>query len=101
MIGQRLESGDRWWHTIVANIEACNAFVVVMSPTAEKSPWVQKEIIRAHDMRKPILPLLLRGECLSILADTQYAAVTDGQLPAAEFYERLRDAGSFGDLQSG
>jgi hypothetical protein len=86
----RIDFGDRWWPTIVQNLRACGAFVVVMTPESERSEWVHREVLLALDERKPILPLLLRGEGFRILIDTQYANVTGERMPPEEFYDRLR-----------
>ena len=53
---------SRWWTTIEKNIDACSAFVVIMSPNAKDSDWVEREILRAEHMKKPIFPVLLAGE---------------------------------------
>ena len=85
----RIDFGDRWWQTIVQAIDASAAFVVVMTPTAEKSEWVEREVLVALDEGKPIFPLLLRGRRFPLLVTTQYADVTDGRMPPDDFYERL------------
>ncbi len=88
----RIDLGHRWWRTIERQIEACAAMVVVMSPEARESEWVEREIMLAQQERKPILPLLLRGKGLSLLINQQYADVRNGQLPPQAFYTRLRRA---------
>jgi formylglycine-generating enzyme required for sulfatase activity len=88
----RIDFGDRWWRTIVRALRASAAFVVVMTPESEKSEWVEREVLLALRERRPIFPLLLRGEGFSILIDTQYADVTGGRMPPEEFYDRLRQA---------
>ena len=88
-IDDRLGSGDRWWQEIDRAIRACAAFVVVMTPNAEASTFVRKEIMWAIKQRKPILPLLLRGEEFSELIDIHHIDVTDGRMPPQRFYDRL------------
>jgi formylglycine-generating enzyme required for sulfatase activity len=91
----RIDFGDRWWQTIVQAIRASAAFVVVMTPDAEKSEWVEREILLAQGERKPIFPLLLSGQGITLLVTTQYADVTGGRMPPDEFYERLgREVGA-------
>jgi formylglycine-generating enzyme required for sulfatase activity len=85
----RIDFGDRWWQTIVQAVRASAAFIVVMTPDAEQSEWVEKEILLAQRERKPIFPLLLRGQEFPLLITVQYADVTSGQMPPAPFYERL------------
>jgi hypothetical protein len=85
----RIDTGDRWWQTIVQAVRASAAVIVVMTPEAEQSEWVEKEILLAQREKKPIFPLLLRGQAFSLLITVQYARVTQGQMPSAAFYERL------------
>jgi hypothetical protein len=85
----RIDFGDRWWQTIVQAIDASSAFVVVMTPDAEKSEWVEREVLVALDEDKPIFPLLMRGRRFPLLVTTQYVDVTGGRMPPDEFYERL------------
>jgi hypothetical protein len=50
----RIDPSARWWKTIEENIDACAAFLVVMSPAAADSDWVEREILRAESKKKPI-----------------------------------------------
>ena len=88
-VDARIDSGERWWRTIVQQIRSCAAFVVVMTPEAEESHWVEKEVMLALEEGKPIFPLLLRGQRFPILIDRQYVSVSGGRLPPRRFYERL------------
>ena len=74
----RVDFGDRWWQTIVRAIEASAAVVVVMTPEAERSRWVEREVLLAEREGKPIVPLLLRGRAFPLLINVQYVDVTDG-----------------------
>jgi hypothetical protein len=82
--------GDRWTRVIREKIDTCSAFVVVMTPDAEKSEWVEIEIAQARQMDRPILPLLLKGQRFFTLATVQYADVTGGAMPTAAFVGLLR-----------
>ena len=88
----RIDFGDRWWQTIVQAVRASAAVIVVMTPVAEQSEWVEKEILLAQREGKPIFPLLLRGQGFPLLITVQYANVTHGQMPPDSFYERLARA---------
>ncbi len=85
-----IEHGDQWFNQINTAIKTCAAFLVIMTPAAEQSEWVQKEILLAKRYQKPIFPLLLAGEEFPILIDIQYADVRDQTLPDSDFYRRLR-----------
>jgi nucleotide-binding universal stress UspA family protein len=88
-IDDRIDFGDRWWQTVVQAVRASAAVIVVMTPEAEESEWVEREILLAQREGKPLFPLLLRGREFPLLITAQYADVTRGQMPPASFYERL------------
>ena len=90
-IDDRIDYGDRWFEEIEQAIVECAAFTILMSPDSRQSEWVQKEILIAKREKKPIFPLLLSGQEFGLLIDMQFADVTSGTLPNAEFY---RDLGS-------
>jgi WD40 repeat protein len=74
--------GTRWNQVLRDRIDACTVFVVVMSPAAEESGWVDREIGRAEEQGKPIFPLLLGGERpMFRLGHLQYVNVVGGQMP--------------------
>ena len=89
-LDDRLNSGDRWWQTIVQNIQTCAAFILVMTPEAEKSPWVEREVLIAQREEKKIFPLLLRGPGHTIVIGMQYLDVQDGRMPPQRFCDQLR-----------
>lgn len=74
----RLTPSARWWKTIEQNIETCSAFVVVMSPNAYESDWVEREILLAEKEKRPIIPVLLAGEAWSRLANIQHVDMRSG-----------------------
>jgi hypothetical protein len=85
----QLAHGDRWAQVVRHNIDTCAAFIVVMTPDAEQSEWVEREIDEARESSRPILPLLLRGRRFFTLANIQYEDVSTGQLPGPDFMSRL------------
>ena len=85
-----IDYGAHWPHVIQEALDTCTAFIVVMSPNAFDSQWVQNELSRAQRKQKPILPLLLDGdEPWLMVESTQYADVRGGKMPPKKFYERL------------
>lgn len=56
---QRLEGGQNWATIIQQEIERCQLFILVLTPSAVASLWVQKEILHAVNEGKFIIPLLL------------------------------------------
>jgi hypothetical protein len=84
--------GERWDQAIREKIADCAAFIVIMTPSAEESDWVQEELTRAKDCKRRIFPLLLSGKPFFGLATRQYFDVTSGQMPNGKFIPALRDA---------
>jgi len=89
---KRLSSGMQWWDEIEHNIDTCNAFIIIMSPDARQSMYVNNEILRALDQKRPIFPLLYRGEPFGMLASVQYEDCTAGLHTelTRDFLDRLR-----------
>ena len=46
-IDERLDYGSQWPHEIQKQLDACSAFIVIMSPRSFASEWVQSELQRA------------------------------------------------------
>ena len=89
-------SGDRWVEAIEEAIESSAAVVVVMTPEAKESEWVQREILLAQDLKKPIFPLLLRGRRFFILIDpliTCPRSALNLSVTGAPFLRPFRTAG--------
>jgi hypothetical protein len=89
-IDDQIELGERWWREVVQAINECAALILLMSPAAAASEWVEKELMLAHNAGKPIFPLLLQGTLHPFAVNLQYVEVSDGQLPERLFYHRLK-----------
>ncbi|MBZ0277474.1 MAG: toll/interleukin-1 receptor domain-containing protein, partial [Anaerolineae bacterium] len=74
----RLSPSVRWWKTIEENIESSAALIVVMSPDAVESDWVEREILLAENLKRPIYPVLLAGAPWSRLANIQFEDMRAG-----------------------
>ncbi len=76
-----LQGGDTWWPKIVDEIKTRNIFVLILSPDAMKSPWIDDELHIAwrrknvkSRTRRLIIPILFR-ECKTVhdyLKDIQW-----------------------------
>jgi hypothetical protein len=82
--------GEQRWAQVVEAIRGCAAMVVVMTPGAERSPWLTSQVSFALDLGKPILPLLLGGTGFASFAQLPAENVTTGAMPSAAFVTRLR-----------
>jgi hypothetical protein len=90
-IDARLDYGSQWPLEIQKQLDACEAFIILMSPRSFASEWVQSEVQRAKRKLKPIFPLLLEGdEPWLSMESTQYYDVRSGGLPDARFYSALK-----------
>jgi hypothetical protein len=89
-VDDEIHHGEAWVSVVSTRIDECAAFVVVMSPAADSSEWVRREITRAQGEGKPILPLLLAGRRpLLQVNELQYEEVDKGRMPSAEYVARL------------
>ncbi|MFC1960627.1 toll/interleukin-1 receptor domain-containing protein, partial [Chloroflexota bacterium] len=89
-----IAAGEYWEYEIKHGLDACSAVVLLVSPAAKESEWVNKEVKEALKHYKPIFPLLLRvdeGEerWFPGLRHLQHEDVTSGALPPKSFYEQL------------
>lgn len=92
-IDERLDYGSQWPHEVQKQLDSCSAFLLIMSPRAYASEWVQSELQRAKRKLKPVFPLLLEGEepWLSV-ESTQYYDVRGEEFPDEKFYAALERA---------
>jgi hypothetical protein len=78
----KLEAGVDWRLSILDRLREAAAIVVLASPEARASTWVNREVDYARTSGTPIVPLLLDGDPLPQLADIQHARVApDGSVP--------------------
>lgn len=75
---ERLDTGEIWSKELKEAITDCDAFIIVMSPDAEESKWVQNELRLAEKLKKPILPIHLRGEIWWSLSNIQVEDMKKG-----------------------
>ena len=73
--------GREWMKSIESHLKRCDVFVLLMTPRALDSHWVQCEFIMAVENKKKIFPVLLEDESWYSVATIQYVDVRDGSLP--------------------
>ena len=54
-----LQGGDDWLRVIPAAIEACEVFLLLLSPDSIQSQWVTKEVTHALKQKKRIIPIMI------------------------------------------
>ncbi len=92
--------GSRYPQEIRRRLARALGVIVVMSPAAEASEWVEREVLEGQQHDREFLPILLRGKRLFLLASSQYFDARDGALPGDREIRQLqsiRDASSAGD----
>lgn len=87
-----ISGGDEWETTIEKNLTSCAAFVIILSPDAKDSDWVRNELLLAQKLKKPIFPILYRGDVWWNLAHIQYEEMQKGLQAklTPKFVARLR-----------
>lgn len=63
-IDRNLKGAELWWETILNSIEACNCFVIILTPKSVESIYCGAELNYALALGKPILPLMLKRSTL-------------------------------------
>lgn len=86
---KKISYGKLWVQSIISAIKECSGMVVVMTPEAEQSQWVEREILLAIKYNKPIFPLLLSGNVFDLLVTHQNTTVSNNELPAEDFFNSL------------
>lgn len=87
---KNLNWGTRFPVEIRDRIRAALAVIVLMSPAADKSVWVEREILEAQRYSRQILPILLDGERFFLLASSHYFDARKGALPGDDELAQLR-----------
>lgn len=88
-IDDQIDYGDRWHRVIFKAIDECAALIVIMSPAARESDWVEKEYLYADELKKPLFPLLLDGTRFPYFVNRQYVDARPDKLPGEDFTRRL------------
>jgi hypothetical protein len=55
-----ITGGDDWWQTILTEIEAADVFIFALSPQSTNSEACKTEFQYALDLKKPLLPVMLK-----------------------------------------
>jgi hypothetical protein len=86
-----IRPGENWQAEIDDAIEQCTVVLVLMSPEASASKYVQYEVGSALRQGRKIFTLLHSGkaDAFASLAHIHHVDVTNGKLPPDVFYEEL------------
>lgn len=88
---ERIEIGRKWRREIEIAIKDCDIFLLIMSPDSETSEYVEEEIDFARTLKKPILPILIRGDHWTRMgiSSVQQVDLRHNRLPEPDFYHTL------------
>ncbi len=89
-LDDRIDYGTTWSRVLEKHLNECQVFLLVMTPRSHESHWVQCELARAIELKKPIFPLLLEGTRWFELENIQVVDVTNGRLPPSKFFDTVR-----------
>ncbi len=82
--------GARFVGELRTRIVDAAGVLVVMSPAADASEWVERETLEALRSDRPIFPVLLSGETLFLLSSRHYFDGRGGRLPVEDDLAPLR-----------
>jgi hypothetical protein len=90
-LDDQIQTGESFAQVVGARIRECAAMIVVASPEATDSVWLEREIMYAQERAKPIFPLVLdQAQLPFVLADVQAESIANRDMPTAAFVGRLR-----------
>lgn len=89
-----IQVGQKWHDEIMDGIRECKAFILVLSPDAAESRYVQEEVNKALELGKPIIPILYRpaewtGEFSALVHDVQILDLRTGSY--SENFQKMVD----------
>jgi formylglycine-generating enzyme required for sulfatase activity len=87
----RIPKGANWKDILYQAVQDCAACIVIMTPDAKKSRWIDREITWADNLEKQFFPLLLDGDIWPMFLPNQIENVHDGSLPKDDFLEALSE----------
>jgi len=86
-----LPAGEKLSAVIQTRIARCAVVLVILTPDAVKSDWVERELAYAQDLNKPIIPLMLiRCHEPMRIAELKYEDVTHRGMPTPAWLGNLK-----------
>jgi hypothetical protein len=82
--------GENFALEIPRRVKSALAVIVVMSPAAGHSKWVEREVLEGQRYSHDFLPILLHGERLFLLASSMFFDARDGELPGNREVRQLQ-----------
>ena len=95
----QLVPGRRFDEEIQQKIERCAAVIVIMTPAAKASDWVQDEIDYAKEKDRDLMPILLAGTKFFGIGRIQCELLQGGEMPGQQFIKELRGLLGEGEIR--
>jgi hypothetical protein len=78
-----IQAGQKWRDAIMDGVRECKVFILVLSPDAAESKWVNEEVNKALALGKSIIPILYRpanltGGLKELVSEIQYLDLRSG-----------------------
>ncbi len=86
-----LRVGAGFTREIRQRIMGALAVIVVMSPAAEESEWVEREILEGQRCGRAFVPILLTGDRMFLLSSSHYFDARTGALPDDNLIRQFQD----------
>lgn len=87
---ENIRGGDAWLCEIQAGIERCDAVVVALSAASRQSTWVEREVLYAFQLEKPVITALVADVLIPLhLINIQYCDFRDWNPGMAKLLEAL------------
>jgi hypothetical protein len=84
-----IQFGVNWASALERAVQDSNVLIVIMTPRAADSEWVNRELDAAIRQDTPIYPLLRSGMPLVRIKHIQFCDVRDGNLPSGDYIADL------------
>ena len=85
-----IDYGARWKAEIQKQLDASTVVLVVMSKSARRSSWVDRELDRAKKRQILVFPVLLEPDgIVDRVADLQFENVVGGRMPGLRLCQKL------------
>ncbi|SHO43699.1 TIR domain-containing protein [Desulfopila aestuarii] len=85
-----IDYGAKWETEILNQLDSSTVVLVIMSQAAQRSTWISREVERAKQQGRLILPLLLeQNAIIDCVADLQFENVVGGKMPGLRLCQKL------------
>ncbi len=91
---ESIKTGTKWSESIKENISICDIFVVIVTPNASESKFIEREFLQAHNENKTIIPCYYKSidrYSIGNLDDYQGIEFKDEYGLALNLYDKIEE----------